>query len=308
MAGRIVPTHKAYDLLVALVVYAALSITTLAFAWGRHVLSHGWRYGLSTLFLSDLLILLGQILHVPKVRALIGPLYLLSLLLIAYAICRGSVGASEERPLSAKKIGAIFIVGGTLALSGFALAMYFFPHGGYNPCKMMLSTLGRTAHRRLAYPTSYYLFTAGLSAAALTTALLIPALATLVKSRAQRSVVTWSGTMVAAGLFAIALVPEDVSNFWHNAGCLAAVGGGAMLLLVSAYGSRERSVVKRWGWVWWSIALVAVFSAFILAHKYKLLSFSPYVPTTQKMLILTYIAWLAHRVSTLTLFAGTKSL
>lgn len=40
--------------------------------------------------------------------------------------------------------------------------------------------------------------------------------------------------------------------------------------------------------------LVAIFESFILLHRFKILSWSPYVPTCQKILILTFIVWIEY--------------
>ncbi len=66
-----------------------------------------------------------------------------------------------------------------------------------------------------------------------------------------------------------------------------------VLILLTVNQPRPRvGAVARWSWLVWCCVLVAVFEAFLLAHRFKLLPFAPYVPTCQKLLILTFSVWL----------------
>lgn len=53
---------------------------------------------------------------------------------------------------------------GFLSVAFFVWAMVVCPGGGYNPLTYMLSYLGRTEIRHVAYPLSHYLFILGMSA------------------------------------------------------------------------------------------------------------------------------------------------
>ena len=98
----------------------------------------------------------------------------------------------------------------------------------------------------------------------------------------RRILVGWGGALNAAGLCTIALVPFDVSGTIHNVGCHLATSGGALILI--ARFRKGADLV----WTCWLVVLVI---AFALCIDLKAIPFSPYVPTTQKMLIVSFAAW-----------------
>ena len=173
---------------------------------------------------------------------------------------------------------AVAIFCAAAALS-FVLAMHCFP-GGYNPLMRMLSALGRTEVRLVECPWSHYLFMAGMFFAALA-----------VVSAACRTGLSRLGTALnVAGLLWIALVPEDVSQLLHDIGCwLAALGGGAMLF------AWRRAEAARHICRAWTLALVLPIATMALAlvlHALKVVPFAPLVTTLQKIVILSFAAWL----------------
>ena len=178
--------------------------------------------------------------------------------------------------------GGLLTASLTIAVAGtlFVLAAFVFPGGDYNPCLRMLSALGRTEVRLVERPWSSYLFAAGMVVSALG----VLRLAFLV--RLSRL----GAALNAGGLMVIALVPENVSMVFHNAGCwLAAVGGGLMLV------SWWRTAACRAAKVAWSAAMLASLAALggaLLLHGFGALPFAPYVPTAQKLLILSFALWL----------------
>jgi len=179
----------------------------------------------------------------------------------------------------------------------FLYAMYvcpITPH--YNPFMKMLSYLGRTKIKGVEYPLCHYLFSFALAASAYVSARFFPALSCFVRGSRKKNLFMWAGALNAAGLLAIALVPENVRCDLHNIGCFAAVGGGAIMLLLMtpARNNRRAPGVVRWSLLVWSMALVALFQLSLLGHRHKIMSFSPYVPTLQKMLIMTFVAWLTY--------------
>ncbi len=109
---------------------------------------------------------------------------------------------------------AVALFGG-LAAASFALAMHCFP-GGYNPLMRMLSALGRTEVRLVEWPWSHHLFVAGMlfSVLAVSSAVRCAGLS------------RWGAALNMSGLAWIALVPEDFSMVFHNAGCWLAAAGG----------------------------------------------------------------------------------
>ena len=306
-AARVIPALQSDRVVWALGGYALLSIMSVSLACGTHRLSDAWRYGLCTLFLSDALILFGQVLRVPYAARLVGATYLLSLVLITVAIMRCGRCPRPPRRLHQLRHSpyAIFI-GGGIALALFLIAMLFYPGTFYNPCMRMLSVLGKTRLNGVDYPACHYLFTLGLSVSALAAARFYPALACFVKGDRRKAWLLWGGTINAAGLLAIALIPENVSGYCHNLGCFAAVGGGALVLFLLTSGRSNPRVPQavRWSWLAWCLLLVAAFELFLLGHRFKLLPFAPYVPTCQKLLILTFAAWLTYYA--VTLFSLTR--
>lgn len=294
-AARVIPALPSHRLAWALSAYALLSILSVSFACGVHRLSRAWRYGLCALLFSDAMIVFGQILRVPHLSKAVGVTYLASLVLIAAAILRcGRAPRPSERLRQLRAAPRAVLWGGAAVMLLFLGAMALYPGKGYNPCMRMLSVLGRTRLNNIDYPACHYLFTAGLALSAWAAARFYPALACFVQGGRKKAGLLWGGALNAAGLLAIAFVPENVNGFYHNVGCFAAVGGGALvLILLTVNQPRPRvGAAARWSWLVWCCVLVAVFEAFLLAHRFKLLPFAPYVPTCQKLLILTFSAWL----------------
>ena len=294
-AARVIPALPSHRLAWALSAYALLSILSVSFACGVHRLSRAWRYGLCALLFSDAMIVFGQILRVPHLSKAVGVTYLASLVLIAAAILRcGRAPRPSERLRQLRAAPRAVLWGGAAVMLLFLGAMALYPGKGYNPCMRMLSVLGRTRLNNIDYPACHYLFTAGLALSAWAAARFYPALACFVQGGRKKAGLLWGGALNAAGLLAIAFVPENVNGFYHNVGCFAAVGGGALVLILLTV-NQPRPLVgaaARWSWLVWCCVLVAVFEAFLLAHRFKLLPFAPYVPTCQKLLILTFSAWL----------------
>ena len=173
---------------------------------------------------------------------------------------------------------ATAFLGAAAALS-FVLAMHTFP-GGYNPLIRMLSALGRTEVRLVEWPWSHYLFVAGMFFSVLA----------VVSAACRAGLSPWGLALNVAGLLWIALVPEDVSQLLHDIGCwLAAIGGGMMLF---AWRREEPARHIRRAW---TIALVLPIAAMALAlvlHALKVVPFAPLVTTLQKIVILSFAAWL----------------
>lgn len=295
--ARLAPALHSPGLSAALGAYTLLSIVDVSYACGAHRLSRAWRYGLCLLLLSDTLIGFGQILRVPRLGPLIGLTYVASLLCVAVALARcgrAPHGSGTHRYL--RRAPLVVLWGGAAALALFGAAMWLCPGGGYNPFMRMLSFLGRTKVNGVDYPACHYLFTAGLALSAGVVAWFYPALSCFAKGARQKAWLLWGGAVNAAGLLAIAFVPENVWGLFHNVGCWAAVLGGGVVLVVLTPGRNNPGVPGRvrWGWVAWGLALCAVFEAFLVGHSLKALPFSPYVPTCQKLLILTFVAWMGH--------------
>lgn len=269
---RLAPTLS-FATSTAIVAYSAVSAVSLSVAFGsrrRYYLA-----GISLLVLSDLAIG-ARMLHVPAARYIVGPTYILAeTLLVVSCFHRG-----EPRFDSPRRGGfaAVAFLGG-LAAVAFVLAMHCFP-GGYNPLLRMLSALGRTEVRLVEWPWSHHLFVAGMLFSVL-------AVASAVRCAGLSR---WGAALNMSGLAWIALVPEDFSMVFHNAGCwLAAAGGGVMLF---AWRKSEPSRRIRRAW---TIALVLPIAAMAIAlvlHALKAVPFAPLVTTLQKIVILSFATWL----------------
>lgn len=190
----------------------------------------------------------------------------------------------------------IVILGGAFVTLLFSLAMVCCPDRNYNPCMRMLSYLGRTQINRVHDPLCHDLFMSALILSAGIVTFFYPALSCFVKNRRSKTCLRWGGTLTATGLLMIAFIPENVSAAFHNIGCFAAALGGAITMIILAFKHNNPKVspLIRWGWLAWSAALITVFEFFLLAHRLQLLPFAPYVPTTQKVVILTFSVWLTQ--------------
>ncbi len=165
------------------------------------------------------------------------------------------------------------------ALHSFVLAMHCFP-GGYNPLMQMLSSLGRTEVRLVEWPWCHYLFMAGMLFSALAVASAV----------CRVGLYKWGAALNIAGLLWIAFVPEDVNQILHDVGCWLAAAGGGVMLFVWRRAEPARRIRRAW-----TLALVLPIAAMALAlvlHALGLVPFSPLVTTLQKIVILSFAAWL----------------
>ena len=294
---RLVPAMPSVSLAAALGVYTLLSVVSVSFACGAHRLSRAWRYGLCTLMFSDVMIGFGHILRVPWLGHLVGVTYLTSLVIVAVAIARCTVPPrTSERFRYLRRAPSVIFIGGAFVALLFLWAMWCCPGTRYNPCMHMLSFLGRTSLNGVEFPLCHYLFTLGLASSAGVVARFYPALSCFTKGARRKAWLLWGGALNAAGLLAIACVPENVNGPFHNVGCMAAVaeGGIALLILTPACNNRRVPAAVRWGWLAWCAVLVSVFEIFLVSHSLRRLPFAPYVPTCQKLLVLTFVAWLVY--------------
>lgn len=193
---------------------------------------------------------------------------------------RGRVQVTDDRgETGGAAVLAACAVG--LAASLFVLAASCFPGGGYNPFGRMLSALGRTEIRLVTYPWCHWFFLSGMIVAAIG-----------VIGIAGCGALPLKGAMLhAGGLVLIALAPEDTHGVLHNVGCwIAAAGGGAMLIDWWRRGAATARAKRLWGAVL-ALPLLALAGA-LAAHAVGMARFAPWVPTAQKILILSFVAWL----------------
>ena len=168
---------------------------------------------------------------------------------------------------------------GASAAAFFLLAMHVFP-GGYDPVMQMLSALGRTEVRLVERPWSRWLFMAGM----LFSALAVASAAVLARLS------TCGALLNIAGLAWIALVPENVNMTLHDCGChLAAAGGGVMLF---AWCRGEPSPCVRRAWAAALVLPIASMALALALHAFGVVPFAPLVTTLQKIVILSFAAWL----------------
>jgi len=259
---------------VAVSVYAVIGSLNVAMAWATR--RRFYFAGALLLLVSDVMIG-GRWLGVPGASKLVGPLYLSAEASLLVSACRKG---EPRRTDAGKSVAAVGLATVVLAGGAFVLAAVVFPGGGYDPCLRMLSALGRTQASGGAYPLSHSLFVIGM----------ILATCGIVTIARCCDLPRWGTSLNAGGLFAIALVPEDVNMFFHNAGCwMAAIGGGVMLI-----GWFQSEPVRRVRWLWAGLlvsSLLGIASG-LLSHAVGILPFAPWVPTAQKVVILSFAAWM----------------
>ena len=259
----------AYAFLTALSLSAAIATRRVFYACG-----------IGLLLISDLLIG-GRLLHSPGCGVLTGITY------IAAEICLLiSFFAKDERrfDFTMHNVWPIGLICGTAAFVCFFIGALCWPGGGYNPFMRMLSSLGRTEVKGICYPLCHYLFMAGMGLAAIGIA------STFWNAYAQfsgwrRCFARWGVVANIAGLITIALIPENVNQTFHNAGCWLAAGGGGMILF-----ARDRRGLNRF-WTCLLTAVCSLFTAFIVLHGIGVLPFAPWFPTMQKILIVLFALW-----------------
>ena len=277
LAGAVPRTTHA-----ALVLYSLLTSLSLAVA-----IATGRRFylaGIAALTVSDMMIA-GRLIGVPGCSSLAGPIYVAAEACLVASFALGS-GEPRHFPPSGWRPLDSAVRFGALAGAFFLLAALSWPGGGYNPFHRMLSSLGRTTIRGVDWPWCHYLFMAGMFAAALAV------LATFLSPGAatppggwRRAATSWGLSANVAGLAAIALVPENIDQFFHNVGCWSATLGGGALLLARDRPGRDRV---------WTIALAATSTLFGIAvglHALHVLPHAPWTPTGQKAVILLFAAW-----------------
>ena len=92
-------------------------------------------------------------------------------------------------------------------------------------------------------------------------------------------------TVFVSGLLLIAMVSENENMAWHLNGCYLTMIGGIPMAFALAFDRMGKIV---FGWM----ALVAVaFETVLALDKVDILPFSPYVPTLQKAIIVSFMLW-----------------
>ena len=255
--------------------YALLTAVSFSVAYGTRRLFYAWGIGL--LLFSDLMIG-GALLHAPGCGFISGPVYLLAEVCLWISFFAPRERRFDPSRRNAWPAAALY---GAAAFAAFLLATAVYPGGGYNPLMKMLSALGRTIVRGVAYPLCHYLFMAGLLLAALATACVW---ACLVRKRPS-FLLRWGAAVNVAGLCTIMLVPENTNMTFHNVGCHLAALGGAGVLFACDRPGRDRA---------WTCALLGIVSFFglcLLLHGADVVPFAPWVTATQKVLIVSFALW-----------------
>ena len=278
-------------------------LTTLSLAVAVATRRKIYLCGIALLAVSDLMIG-GRILGTPGCSSLSGPLYIAAeACLLASFILGGREPRLREtcgNPLDAA------VLFGSCTLACFLLAALSWPGGGYNPFMRMLSALGRTTVHGVEWPWCHYLFMAGMFSAIFA---VVPVVLPDVRANCgwRRAAAAWGLAANAAGLASIALVPENVDQFFHNVGCWSATLGGGAMLLARFRSGRDRA------WTFALGAIALVFGAAVGLHAAKILPHAPWTPTMQKTVITAFALWTldcavrsaraagtAHRVKTRT--------
>lgn len=266
--------------LIAVSAYAVVSAVSLAVAIG----TRRWFYalGIGCLVLSDVFIA-TRWAHAPHWGSFVGPVYVLSLVLVAVSLV---CGAREPRFTCGKGNPLpVTLIGGVLSAGFFVWAMAVCPGGHYNPLFRMLSYLGRTSIGDVAYPLSHYLFCLGLACGAAASLYMAPYLRASAEGRIRKEFVGWGMAVCVSGLLLILMVPEDVNMVGHNGGCYLTMVGGipmASALATDRFGK---------GFLVWMGIIATVFETFLALHAMHILPFAPYVPATQKAIIVSFVLW-----------------
>ena len=268
------------NVLLAVSAYAVVSAISLAVAVG----TRRWFYafGIGCLVLSDVFIAC-QWVRAPLWGSLVGPFYIAALLLVATSSVldrrepRFVCGKGNPLPVTA--------VGGALSAGFFVWAILVCPGGHYNPLFYMLSYLGRTTIRDVAYPLSHYLFCFGMVAGSAASLYFAPFFRSLAPGRVRKEVIGWGMAVCVSGLLLITMVPENENLAWHLNGCYLTMIGGIPMAFALAFDRMGKIV---FGWM----ALVAVaFETVLALDKADILPFAPYVPTLQKTIIVSFMLW-----------------
>jgi len=298
---RMWPVLPSDALRAALIGYMTLSAIDVAFAFGAR--SKAFAFGLGLLFFSDVMIAGSRVLKIASLQQLVGVTYLAALIGVTLGIVLSARGMESNRRRDTlnyfRRSSVMTLIGGTVTIVCFLLAMYYFPPPGYNPFQRMLSSLGQTKINGVVYPLCSHLFAVGMLIGIGTIAYFAPAFRCFVHGQFRRKVIEWGFALNVGGLLMITLVPENVKMFYHGIGCVMAMtGGGAVLLVISINNRYSRmSRTGRWLWFAWLMSVVAVFQTFLLLFQFRQLPFSPCIPTCQKVLIASFILWLiSHAV------------
>ena len=265
----------------AVVAYAAITAFDFSVAVATRRRLYVW--GVALLGFSDVLIGMN-LAHVPGCAVLIGPSYIAAETCLL-ASCARRDGAG--RTWSDMQLAPLAVWTAFGALFAFTLAMAVYPGGAYNPCMRMLSALGRTRTPTVDYPLSHYLFMLGMAISAAGIARIGAGIRAIPRFAARAfNCFRLGAALNAAGLASIALIPEDVNMDFHNAGCWIAVIGGLFMVFA----------VRRQGWrdTAWKIHLlctVLALGGFTALHALKITPFAPWVTTTQKLVIASFMAW-----------------
>ncbi len=267
--------------LLAASAYAAVSAVSLAAAVGSRRVFYA--LGIGCLVVSDVFIVCGWI-RAPFWHKLTGPVYILALICMAV-----SLFARDREPRfrdgGGKNPLPVVLAGGALCAGLFLAAMILCPGGGYNPLMRMLSYLGRTEIKGVYYPLCHYLFTLGMAAGAAATLYFAPHFRAETTTPRRNSIVGWGAAVCAGGLLLIACVPENVNMMGHNAGCwFAFLGGLAMLLALANTPPGRRALFCL-------LPVAGIFALAVVLHALKVVPFSPAVPSTQKVVIVSFMLW-----------------
>ena len=270
---------------IALISYTVLSCISLscAVASGKPL----WCLAIGALFVSDFFISLGTFTDEPHLGRYVVRTYILALIASALAtLFPKPTFPMPYRSIKNRKIALLL----TLALyvasvTFFVLAMTHTPSGAYNPLRQMLSYLGRRTVDGVLYPSCHYLFVLGMLFSALSFAVASPHLAELSPWKRLHWLAELAAGMTAGGLVMIALIPEDVNGTWHCYGCdVAAIAGGVLILVLWP---------RRWQWLLVGViaCVTAGFATCLKLHSIGKIPFSPYIPSFQKAVIVSFMAW-----------------
>ncbi|MDD3117632.1 MAG: lysoplasmalogenase family protein [Victivallales bacterium] len=283
---------------VAVGLYMLLSIANVSLACNAR--PRAFICGIGALFFSDLMIVYGCILGISRLLELVGPVYVAALFSLAAALANAAPAAARPGPHAGRaylqRAAVTVYLGSAAVLICLVRAMEKFPSGSYRLDRDMFSHLGRTRIGGFAYPLCQDWFWTGMVLGIATIGYFAPAFNCFAVDRRRRRWIACGFMLNTAGLLIITLVPEDVSMWHHNVGCLLAGGGGLMAVLAATINNAAGRMGRaaRYGWCLILVTAAALFGFFFWRAEHGM-PFAPGVPVMQKIVIVAFVLWLwAH--------------
>ena len=186
----------------------------------------------------------------------------------------------------------------------FVLAMACFPSGycgadGYSFSKHVVSDLGRTRMSNGAPNTlSCLLFCAAMTLTGFACALFWLVRCSFLRRAGLRHAVFVCGMGMSVSMLAIGWTPLNLVPKLHDP-VTAVTAIAAALAILGLFTDSSDWLEKPRGKRIWLVILLSVsvvWSVLVALHHERRLAFRPWLPLWQKILIATFVAWMAHQM------------